>query len=100
MTLTFTFAGDEAGDASLNFEKGASRYFVFAVVATQDADGLRSALGNLRKRENFSQGFGNYSAIGLRPPHMVIHGQISKNIPQVAPLYVARKCKLRYFCHI
>jgi hypothetical protein len=57
MALTFTFAGDEAGDASLNFEKGASRYFVVAVVATQDADELRSALGNLRKRENFSQGF-------------------------------------------
>lgn len=28
MALTFTFAGDEAGDASLNFRKGASRYFV------------------------------------------------------------------------
>ncbi|MBI5082575.1 MAG: hypothetical protein HZB17_14920 [Chloroflexi bacterium] len=42
--LTFTFAGDEAGDASLNFEKGASSYFVVTVVATQDADALRSVL--------------------------------------------------------
>lgn len=54
---TFTFAGDEAGDASLNFKKGASRYFVIAVVATQDADGLRAVLENLRKRENFPQNF-------------------------------------------
>ena len=55
--LTFTFAGDEAGDASFNFGKGASHYFVVAVVATQDADGLRSALINLRKRENFAETF-------------------------------------------
>ena len=54
---TFTFAGDEAGDASLNFKKGASRYFVLAVVATQDADGLRAVLENLRTQENFSQNF-------------------------------------------
>lgn len=55
--LTFTFAGDEAGDASLNFEKGASRYLVVAVVATQDADGLRSVLTTLRKREKLSEAF-------------------------------------------
>ena len=54
---TFTLAGDEAGDASLNFEKGASRYFVVALVGTQDADGLRSVLESLRKRENYAQGF-------------------------------------------
>ncbi|MBI5712443.1 MAG: DUF3800 domain-containing protein, partial [Chloroflexi bacterium] len=52
-----TFAGDEAGDASLNFEKGASRYFVVAVVATQDADALRSVLIDLRRRENLSASF-------------------------------------------
>lgn len=54
---TFTFAGDEAGDASLNFAKGASRYFVIAVVATQDADGLRAVLERLREHENFSEAF-------------------------------------------
>lgn len=54
---TFTLAGDEAGDASLNFKKGASRYFVVALVGTQDADGLRSVLENLRNRENYSEGF-------------------------------------------
>lgn len=57
MTLTFTFAGDEAGDASLNFEKGASRYFVVALVGTQNADGLRAVLEDLRARENYAQGF-------------------------------------------
>jgi len=55
--LTFTFAGDEAGDASQNFEKGASRYFVVVVIATQDADGLRSVLTNLRRSENFAENF-------------------------------------------
>ncbi len=54
---TFTLAGDEAGDASLNFEKGASRYFVVALVGTQDADGLRSVLENLRTREHYAKGF-------------------------------------------
>jgi len=57
MGLTFTFAGDEAGDASLNFEKGASRYFVVALVGTQDADGLRAVLEDLRKREDYAQNF-------------------------------------------
>lgn len=55
--ITFTLAGDEAGDASQNFEKGASRYFVVAVVATQDADALRSILADMRRRENFAENF-------------------------------------------
>lgn len=55
--LTFTFAGDEAGDASLNFGKGASRYLVLTLVATQDADGLRSVLSGLRKREGLAENF-------------------------------------------
>ena len=54
---TFTLAGDEAGDASLNFGKGASRYFVVALVATQDADNLRSVLVNMRKQEQFADNF-------------------------------------------
>jgi hypothetical protein len=57
MTLTFTFAGDESGDASLNFGKGASRFLVIAVVATKDADGLRSTLVELRKQENLADNF-------------------------------------------
>jgi hypothetical protein len=47
--LTLTFAGDEAGDVSLNFEKGASRYFVPAFIATQSPDPLRDKLADLRQ---------------------------------------------------
>jgi len=49
MPITFTFAGDESGDTSFNFGRGASRYFVVAVIATQSPDGLRDMLENLRK---------------------------------------------------
>lgn len=48
--LTLTFAGDEAGDVSFAFGKGASRYFIVAVVATADPDGLRQLLAELRQR--------------------------------------------------
>jgi hypothetical protein len=51
LNLTFTFAGDEAGDASLNFGKGASRYLVITLVATKDADGLRSTRLNYANRK-------------------------------------------------
>jgi hypothetical protein len=47
--LTLTFAGDEAGDVSFSFEKGASRYFVVAALATADPDGLRQRLAELRQ---------------------------------------------------
>ena len=47
--LTFTFAGDEAGDVSLNFEKGASRYYVPAFIGTQSPDSLRDTLSDLRQ---------------------------------------------------
>lgn len=57
MNLTFTFAGDESGDTSLNFAKGASRYFVLTLVATQDADGLRAVLRDLRSRANLPENF-------------------------------------------
>lgn len=47
--ITLTFAGDEAGDVSFAFDKGASRYFVAAVIATPDPDGLRQLLADLAK---------------------------------------------------
>jgi hypothetical protein len=47
--LTLTFAGDEAGDVSFSFEKGASRYFVVAALATTNPDGLRQRLAELRQ---------------------------------------------------
>src|SRR5690349_2159900 len=47
--LTFTFAGDESGDVSFNFTKGASRYFVVTVIATQFPDELRKLLDKVRQ---------------------------------------------------
>ena len=54
---TFTIAGDEAGDASFKFEKGASRYFVVAVIATQNPEALRSLLADVRQNSHLPQGF-------------------------------------------
>lgn len=47
--ITCTIAGDEAGDVSLNFGKGASRYFVPVFIVTQSPDGLRQTLADLRQ---------------------------------------------------
>ncbi len=44
--LTLTFAGDEAGDTSFAFAKGASRYFVVAGIATLYPDELRQLLAD------------------------------------------------------
>lgn len=52
--ITFTIAGDEAGDVGLNFEKGASRYFVPAFIATQEPDHLRDTLVRLRQTLDLS----------------------------------------------
>ncbi|MDO9300595.1 MAG: hypothetical protein Q7T89_04390, partial [Anaerolineales bacterium] len=68
--LTFTFAGDESGDASFNFEKGASRYIVIAVIATPDPDSLRELLVCIRKEHRLSPshefGFHNISSAQFR----------------------------------
>lgn len=48
--LTLTFAGDESGDVSFAFDKGASRYFVVAAIATADPDALRQLLADVRQR--------------------------------------------------
>ena len=47
--ITCTIAGDEAGDVSLNFGKGASRYFVPVFIVTQSPDPLRQALADARQ---------------------------------------------------
>lgn len=49
MGLTFTFAGDDAGDVSFNFGKGASRYFVMAVIGTTEPVPLRQTLTDVRE---------------------------------------------------
>ncbi|MBP7688184.1 MAG: DUF3800 domain-containing protein [Thermoflexales bacterium] len=47
--LTLTFAGDEAGDVSFSFDKGASRYFAVVAIATDKPDTLRERLADLRQ---------------------------------------------------
>ena len=68
--ITFTFTVDESGDASLRFEKGASRYFVISVVATQFPDSLRDYLENIRKdlklADHYEFGFHKLASIKLR----------------------------------
>lgn len=68
--LTLTFAGDEAGDFSFNFEKGASRYTVIAVIATPDPESLRELLSNIRRENRLSPthefGFHNISSAQFR----------------------------------
>ncbi len=55
--ITFTFAGDEAGDVSLNFEKGASRYFVMAVIATTKPEKLRQTLDDVRQKSDLPSSY-------------------------------------------
>lgn len=57
MTITLTFAGDESGDTSFSFGKGASRYFVTAVIATNDPEGLRNLLAELRQKSGLVQSY-------------------------------------------
>jgi len=52
--LTLTFAGDESGDVSFSFDKGASRYFVVAVIATSAPDALRQLLADVRERSGLA----------------------------------------------
>ncbi len=46
--LAVVYAGDEAGNISFNFNKGATRYFVVALIGTQSPDELRAGLGTFR----------------------------------------------------
>lgn len=68
--LTFTFAGDESGDGSFNFAKGASRYFVVSVIATKSPDDLRRLLEKLRRDSGLSEryefGYHKLSSVHLR----------------------------------
>ncbi len=47
--ITLTFAGDEAGDVSFAFDRGATRYFVVAVISTPTPDTLRQVLTTVRQ---------------------------------------------------
>lgn len=54
---SLTFAGDEAGDVSLRFDRGASQYFVVAIIATACPHELCAALQALRAKNNLPQGY-------------------------------------------
>jgi hypothetical protein len=68
--ITLTFAGDESGDVSFAFDKGASRYFVVAVIATAEPDALRQLLTELRQASglpaDYEFGFNALSSARLR----------------------------------
>jgi len=68
--LTITFAGDESGDVSFNFGKGASRYFVMAVIATTKPENLRQILADVRLEFGLPAAyefkFNNISSIQIR----------------------------------
>lgn len=55
--ITITFAGDESGDVSFNFGKGASRYFVMAVIATMKPEDLRQSLAEVRDEFGLSTSY-------------------------------------------
>jgi hypothetical protein len=67
---TLTFAGDASGDVSCSFEEGATRYFVFALVATEDPDRLCQVLAKGRcqanRPETYEYKFHSLSSIKLR----------------------------------
>ena len=68
--VTFTFAGDELGDVSFSFEKGASRYFVVAMIATTAPQTLRQDLADLRQKASlpahYEFAFNSLSSAPLR----------------------------------
>lgn len=70
IVLTLTFAGDEAGDVSFAFDKGASRFFVVAVISTPAPDELRQLLAKIRADSNLPSNyefkFHNLSSAKLR----------------------------------
>lgn len=53
--ITYTFAGDESGDSSFSFAKGASRYFVIAMISTNTPEVLRALVPELRKKLKFPE---------------------------------------------
>jgi hypothetical protein len=54
---TFTLAGDESGDVSMSFGRGASRNFVLTMIATQHPDELRHDLEVVRKDANLARNY-------------------------------------------
>jgi hypothetical protein len=55
--LPLTFAGDEAGDTGFRFNRGATRYFVMALISTRRPETLREALRRLRQNNSLPAGY-------------------------------------------
>jgi hypothetical protein len=51
------FAGDEAGDVTFGFAKGASRYFIIALIQTTEPARLRDALAALGRAHHLADTF-------------------------------------------
>jgi hypothetical protein len=66
---TFVFAGDESGDVSFKFEKGASRYFVVTAIGTTEPQALRQALADVQQREGLPAHY-EFSFNGLASGHL------------------------------
>jgi hypothetical protein len=76
----FTFAGDEAGDISFNFEKGASRHFAMAVIATQSPDTLRDLLVDARQKAHLPKGFDfHFNSLASEKLRNLLFETLSKN---------------------
>jgi hypothetical protein len=56
-TTFYQFAGDEAGDVSFRFERGATRHFVVALIGTREPNRLRQALDAVRSQCYLPAGF-------------------------------------------
>lgn len=50
-------AGDEAGDVGLALQKHASSHFVFGLIGTDDPDGLRATMADLRRTSGLPASF-------------------------------------------
>ncbi|MEW5986733.1 MAG: DUF3800 domain-containing protein [Chloroflexota bacterium] len=63
---TWTFAGDEAGQTSFRFDRGATRYFVVAIIGTREPETLRQALKVLRQEYRLPANyeFGSHKTTG------------------------------------
>jgi hypothetical protein len=83
----YVFAGDEAGDTSFRFDRGASTHFSIALIGTRDADSLRLALDQVRARfhlaPDFEFKFHNREALSLNKTPLV---SASPELAQAATL--------------
>jgi len=68
--LILTFAGDESGDVSLRFDRGATRYFVVAIIGTLQPEVLRLGLRDLCQQRSlpvrYEFSFHRLTSAGLR----------------------------------